>query len=490
MPNIKIKKKGIEKIKKLDKAKIYTQRLKNDMVFVKDKTHYNSKEENTPTEDSANRITENTEIIIRKSANKFDQYVKKSIKESKTNLMKAKAQISNIKRKAIQKSVKKKNAQVINNHFKNRKAISKTIKNTNRTKRTIKTAKQTGKITYKTIKHTTKTTIKGAKKAYQITKATIKLTAKNIKLAIKATISSIKAILAATKALIAFIIAGGWGAIMIIIVISLIALLCSSFMGIFFSSEQNGNNRPMNSVISEINSEFITKITDIQNNTIHDEFEIHSNRAEWRDVLSIYVPMVTNGEDGANLVLLDDNNISILKRVFWEMNIVSSRVELVDRDIEVTDEKGNVKIQKVKRKLLIIDVTGKSIQEMIDYYHFNSNQIKQIDELQKEEYKELWAKVIYGGNGSSDIVRVALSQVGNVGGQTYWSWYGFPNRVEWCAIFVSWCANQCGYIEAGIIPKFASCESEGVAWFQTCDLWKDRGYIPKARRYYIFRLGK
>ena len=71
-------------------------------------------------------------------------------------------------------------------------------------------------------------------------------------------------------------------------------------------------------------------------------------------------------------------------------------------------------------------------------------------------------------------------------GQIYWSWYGFESRVEWCACFVSWCAEQCGYISAGIIPKFASCEAEGVAWFKACGLWQESGYSPKARRYYIF----
>ena len=56
------------------------------------------------------------------------------------------------------------------------------------------------------------------------------------------------------------------------------------------------------------------------------------------------------------------------------------------------------------------------------------------------------------------IVEVAASQIGNVGGEPYWRWYGYTERVEWCACFVSWCANQCGYIDAGIIPKFSSCE--------------------------------
>lgn len=43
---------------------------------------------------------------------------------------------------------------------------------------------------------------------------------------------------------------------------------------------------------------------------------------------------------------------------------------------------------------------------------------------------------------ANDIVKVALEQVGNVGGQPFWSCYGFGSRVDWCACFASWCANQ------------------------------------------------
>ena len=124
---------------------------------------------------------------------------------------------------------------------------------------------------------------------------------------------------------------------------------------------------------------------------------------------------------------------------------------------------------------------------MIQKYNLNNKQKLQLAELQKDEYNSMWSSVIYGSsNGSTDIVEVALAQVGNVGGQPYWSWYGFKNRVEWCACFVSWCANECGYIESGIIPKFASVNVEGVPYFKTVGLWKDGGYSPKSRRYNIF----
>lgn len=87
----------------------------------------------------------------------------------------------------------------------------------------------------------------------------------------------------------------------------------------------------------------------------------------------------------------------------------------------------------------------------------------------------LFGRVSTGGNQA--IVEIALSQLGNVGGQPYWSWYGFQSHVQWCACFVSWCADQCGYIDSGIIPKHAACQ-DGANWFQAHGQWKSRDYIP------------
>lgn len=65
------------------------------------------------------------------------------------------------------------------------------------------------------------------------------------------------------------------------------------------------------------------------------------------------------------------------------------------------------------------------------------------------------------------LAYTAYNELGNDGGQKYWSWYGFSRRVEWCAIFVSWCANQNGYIDAGIMPKSCNVDSyaNGYAWY-------------------------
>lgn len=87
---------------------------------------------------------------------------------------------------------------------------------------------------------------------------------------------------------------------------------------------------------------------------------------------------------------------------------------------------------------------------------------------------------IFGGLfGNDQIVTIAKAQLGNEGGQKFWSWYGFQGRVEWCACFVSWCANEAGYIESGVIPKFSGCV-DGENWFKGRSQWQDKNYTPSS----------
>ena len=93
-------------------------------------------------------------------------------------------------------------------------------------------------------------------------------------------------------------------------------------------------------------------------------------------------------------------------------------------------------------------------------------------DIDPEEFEKILATT------ASDMVAVAQSQIGQTGGQPYWSWYGVGSRVEWCAIFASWCADQCGYIDAGIVPKFAGC-GVGVQWFQNRGQWLPGSATPE-----------
>ena len=147
--------------------------------------------------------------------------------------------------------------------------------------------------------------------------------------------------------------------------------------------------------------------------------------------------------------------------------------------IESDDGNGNIleETVEVTKTTLYITVSHKTAEQMSDQYRFNDDQDSQLKELLNVD-NSIWLAVLYGIYGSDDmIVQVALSQIGNVGGEPYWSWYGFGSRVEWCACFVSWCADQCGYIETGVCPKHAGCVN-GVSWFKEHNQWVDGSETP------------
>ena len=179
---------------------------------------------------------------------------------------------------------------------------------------------------------------------------------------------------------------------------------------------------------------------------------------------------------------MDDNKKQLLKNIFWEMNEISTSTETrSETEITETDDgHGNIVETEttVTKTTLYITVSHKTVDEMAAMYGFNQEQKDYLAELLKDENNPIWSSVLYGISYSDgEIVAVALSQIGNVGGEPYWSWYGFGGRVEWCACFVSWCANECGYIDTGIIPKYAGCVW-GVQWFQERGQWMDNSAEP------------
>ena len=382
---------------------------------------------------------------------------------------------------------------------KSKEAVKAATKSTVKTaEKGIKTAQTTSKAAIKTTEQTAKatkaaakTSVKTAQKAAQAAKATAKATAHAIKAAVKATIAAIKAIIAGTKALIAAIMAGGWIAVAVILIICLIGLLVGSVFGIFFSGEDSGNGMTMQTVVREINADYDSRLDEIINGTSHNVLEMSGSRAVWKEVLAVYsVKTTTDPDNPQEVATMDDNKKQLLKDIFWEMNEISSRTESKTETqiTESDDGHGNIVETEttVTQTYLYITVSHKTAEEMADKYGFNEEQRQQLSELLAEENNSLWSAVLYGITiGDGEIVTVALSQVGNVGGQPYWSWYGFDGRVEWCACFVSWCADQCGYIDSGVIPKFAGCVN-GSQWFKDRGQWQEVGFTPEAGQIIFF----
>lgn len=462
--DIKIKQKENNvSIKKLDKISLCKNKMKDNIINVKKQSNFNEKENNSANEYSINKLQGSVNNIFQRGKSTVKAYTENSLNETKKNIENIKPKI---KQRFKEKNIKDINIQ-LNNNLKNKR-------------RNIKTINSTEKLIYKASKKNMKRKLKGTRKKYQISKIIAKNTLKGVKIGALSTFTIVKNAILATKALIATIVAGGWVVVLIIIFLCLISLICSSFFGIFFSSEDIVGDVKMNSVIRDINMDFTNKITEIQNSNEYDEYEIISNdRAEWKDILAIYTVIITKGEDVTDTITLNDNKINKLKEIFWNMNIITSKVEEVEKEVGITDENGEIKIEKQNIKILYITISSKSIEEMVEMYDFNNKQKEELAMLQKEEYASLWNSVIYGNlSASNEIVQVALLQLGNVGGQTYWSWYGFTSHIDWCACFVSWCANECRYIGSGKIPKFSYCQ-DGVNWFKINNLWEEKNYIPK-----------
>ena len=316
-------------------------------------------------------------------------------------------------------------------------------------------------------------TAKAAQKAAEIARQTAILAYKAAVAAAKAIAAAIKAIIAAIEKLIAAIA----------VVICLVALIVGSCFGIFFSSEdKNDGSQTMREVVVEINQDYQNQLDTIKANNPYDDLEMSGSRAVWPEVLSVYAVKTTTDPDNPQEVAsVTEEKKQLLTDIFWEMNDISYRTE-TDTETEIIesdDGNGNIleETVEVTKTTLYITVSHKTAEQMSDQYRFNDNQDSQLDELLNVD-NSMWLAVLYGIYGSDDmIVQVALSQIGNVGGEPYWSWYGFGSRVEWCACFVSWCADQCGYIETGVCPKYAGCVN-GVAWFKEHNQWVDGSETP------------
>ena len=131
----------------------------------------------------------------------------------------------------------------------------------------------------------------------------------------------------------------------------------------------------------------------------------------------------------------------------------------------------------VHAPIFILRAATEPPREMADHFNFNADQRQRLFELLCWKSQYMVCRPLRHLLGDDAIVAVALSQVGNIGGEPYWTWYGFESHVEWCACFVNWCAAQCGYIDTGVCPKFAGC-GNGVQWFRDRGQWLDGSVEP------------
>ena len=517
-------------IKTIDKAAIASERMKSAYVEIKERAEQGYyADENSATEYAADRISYAADRVKDEGIHQFNKQGQKAVKTTQENIGKAKDKISDFKQSRAVKAAEQKaiqnmseqhglqirhgvashstasdvsqtaKSQLIKTRQQGRKMIKTTARNAEKavkstakgtvktTEKGIKTAQATSKAAIKTTETSVKTaqavakaSAKTAQKAAQAAKATAKATAEATKATVRATIAAVKAIIAGTKALISALIAGGWIAVVIILIVVLLGCAVSLFGG------GSGSN-----AYTPVSAEVEAYTPLIQ------KYAKQYGIPEYVELIKA-VMMQESGGRGLDPMQAAEGSFNT--RYPHEPNGI--------QDPEYSIECG---VQELKAALISAEVENpidmEHIKLALQGYNFGNGYIS-------------WAKTNYGGysyanavefstmqaarlgwdsygdtqypahvllyypygraftsGGNQAIVEVALTQLGNEGGQPYWSWYGFDGRVEWCACFVSWCADQCSYIESGIIPKFAGCV-DGANWFKGNGQWKDRSYEP------------
>ena len=477
MADLKTRKAVKGTVKTIDRAAVAAEHLKSAAVRTKDAAERNATPAETSSQEySAQKLERTAQGAVSELGFQFRKRGCRDFSDARRNTDKARAQMQKC-RDVLRENKSKKAVQAVH-----------TPTPTKIMRIGARPMQRTGRIVVKLpvgsgAVQAAKAGAKTTSKAVQTVKTAARVAAQTAQSAVKVLASAAKAAISGTKAVIAAIAAGGWAAVAIILVLCVIGLIAGSCFGIFFSGEDSGTGQTMRQVVQEINADYQLQIDATRVSSTYDELEMSGSRAVWPEVLAVYaVKTTTDPNDPQEVATVDDAKKAILKDIFWQMNEISSRTERKTEAVitETDDGHGNIMetTTTVTRTYLYITGSHRTAEEMADHFNFNADQRQQLSELLAEGNRSIWSAVLYGiYSGDDAIVTVALSQVGNIGGEPYWSWYGFESHVEWCACFVSWCAAQCGYIDTGVCPKFAGC-GNGVQWFRDRGQWLDGSVEP------------
>ena len=285
------------------------------------------------------------------------------------------------------------------------KTASKGIKNGSKaakkaSRASAKAAKKTAKTSAKAAKQAAKASAKAAKagvkmsvRAAQAIKRAAIATVKFIKVAVKAIIATAKAVIAGVKALVAAIAAGGWVAVLIIVIIVLVALVAGSIFAIFIPAEQNGIT--VYDVMGELDREFHDKEQELLANCQYDVLTYEGEMADWNEIVAIYaVKLNLDTENPQEIATFDEAKADELRNIYRTMNNVrlETRTETKEVKKQVRDENGNLKevTETVTTTYVAVKRTGLTALQAADEYDFTEYQIEMLTMLLDEKNDELW----------------------------------------------------------------------------------------------------
>ena len=247
-------------------------------------------------------------------------------------------------------------------------------------------------------KSASKTAVNARQTAQHVRQAT-EQAVKRGKDAVKATWKVLKTTYEGTKALVMAIAAGGWIAVVIILVICMVGFIFVSPLGIFFSGEGKRGEQTIPQVVLELTNEYYDRFELLKHNHVHDVLDINGSMSlDWTAMLAVYAVQVNSDPlDPTEVVTMDKKKIDKLRKILYEMNNFT---------YSITSNAEHL-------RTLTVNVAVLSPAQMADLHRFNREQREQLDELLSPGYAALWAQLLGGyAPGSGEILRGDTAWIG------------------------------------------------------------------------------
>lgn len=242
---------------------------------------------------------------------------------------------------------------------------------------------------------------KGAKTAQKTAKATLKASqkaAQTAKVAAKATVAAVKATVAAVKGIVAAIAAGGWIAVLIIVIVVIFGFVVGSVFAIF-TPNTTGDSVTIQEVINKIERDYDEKKEELIENISFDVLLYEGEISDWKEVLAVSIVKLNFANDSTQeFTVLDDNLIEKIETIFFDMNELTTKIDLIpytSKRTEIDDDGTEIEIEETKyMTYLTVISTPKTAIEMAYIYGFSDMQITIIEDLLQENSKIRWKEIL------------------------------------------------------------------------------------------------
>lgn len=484
-------------IKAIDKSAVAAERMKDAFIRTKDEAQRGaSPTEDTPEKYAANQVTGHVETTAAHTAREFNKKGQKAVQQS------ARSHTRSFSDRRPSTFIETPQPETAGARFKReehkrmglrtRKYSDEARKPTVRgnQSRSIKTADRAVKPVSRSVRTAQRTvcavpanpgvTVKTANTSVQRMRAAAKSSVETVKKAAAAASKAVQAILAATKTLVNAILAGSWLAVTIVLVV----VLLGAALSLFGSESGRTSYVPVSAEV-----EAYTPIIRVYAN----QYGI----GEYVELIKAIMMQESGGqgldpmqasESGYNTHYPRTPNAITDPEYSIDVGVQTVADSLRQAEVESPVDMENIKLALQGYNFgngffpwARENYGGYSAIAAIEFSNWKAAQLGWSGYGDKQYPAHVLRYYPFGraftAEGNQAIVEIALAQVGNVGGEPYWSWWGLSERAEWCAMFVSWCADQAGLIDAGAIPKFENCVW-GANWFKNNAGWADGSAEP------------